>query len=373
MRCSPVDVKILLVIGSLRGGGAERMVAVLADGLKAAGMDVDLALLNGRAGEGYAVDPGVAVHELGLRRTNPLIAIFRLRSLMAASEVVYSFLDIGNALTAMVRPAQLPVLVWGIRFAGVESGWRARIAFRLARTFASRADHCISNSREALEAYGSAGFSLSDSVVIFNGIDPSVFRPDPAARARGRNSFGASQNDVVVGLFARVNPVKRHDLFVAAALRLLERQSDLLFVFAGRGSEAIADRFDVPTRFAARFVGLGERSGDDLPALIAALDVHVCASDIEGFPNSVLEAMATGVPCIATRVGATAELIGDAGVLIDPGDERGLIDALAKLTGDPDLRATLGASARLRVTERFDQRRMIAATLEVLNGWAGKA
>ncbi len=147
-----------MVIGSLRGGGAERMVAVLANGLKATGMKVQLALLNGRAGDGYAIDPEVEVHELGLRRINPISAVLRLRRLMGTVDVVYSFLDIGNALAAIARPRGGPVLVWGIRATGVETGWRAHIAFRLARVLATRADHCIANSQDALQVYGSAGF-----------------------------------------------------------------------------------------------------------------------------------------------------------------------------------------------------------------------
>jgi glycosyltransferase involved in cell wall biosynthesis len=173
----------------------------------------------------------------------------------------------------------------------------------------------------------------------------------------------------VIGMFARVHPVKRHDLIVAAGLSLLERQPNLRFVFAGRGSGAITERFAVPARFAGRFIGLGERPGEDMPALVAALDVGVCASDSEGFPNSVLEAMATGVPCVATRVGSTPELIGDAGILVDAGDERGLVDALGRLASDADLRAALGASARQRVIDNFDQRRMISSTAEALGAW----
>jgi glycosyltransferase involved in cell wall biosynthesis len=363
-------VKILMVIGSLRGGGAERMVAMLANGLKATGMKVQLALLNGRAGDGYAIDPEVEVHELGLRRTNPFSAILRLRRLMSTVHVVYSFLDIGNVLVAIAKTRGGPVLVWGIRAAGVETGWRAHIAFWLARALASRADHCIANSQDALQVYGSVGFSPSNSSVIFNGIDADLFRPDLAARARGRDTIGASQADVVVGVFARVHPVKRHDLIIAAGLSLLERQPNLRFVFAGRGTGAITERFGVPARFAGRFIGLGERPGEDMPALVAALDVGVCASDSEGFPNGVLEAMATGVPCVATRVGSTPDLIGDAGILIDAGDGRGLVDALGRLASDADLRAALGASARQRVIDNFDQHRMITSTAEALGAWA---
>ena len=80
--------------------------------------------------------------------------------------------------------------------------------------------------------------------------------------------------------------------------------------------------------------------------------------------------MATGVPCVATRVGSTAELIGDAGILIEAGDKRALVDALARLASDADLRAVLGASARQRVIDNFDQRRMITSTAEALGAWA---
>lgn len=347
------------------------MVAVLANGLSEAGVDVHVALLNGAAGDGYPVAPEVSVHELGLSRLTPLGAVFRLRSLMRSCDVTYSFLDLANALAALARPAA-GTLVWGLRFAGVESGLRARVAFRLARLTVGRADYCISNSAEAVDEYARRGFTLPETAFIENGVDPEVFRPEPGRRAAGRATLGAGVDDVLIGLFARANPVKRHDLLVASALRLLEQHENLRFAFVGRGTRALLDRFDLPAHHRHRFVALEERVGSELPQLVAALDICVCPSDIEGFPNSVLEAMACAVPCVTTRAGASAWLVGDTGVLVDVGDGDGLTDGLARLIRDPQLRAHLGESARTRVQQNFTEQRMVARTLERLEMWTDR-
>src|SRR5439155_13240184 len=96
---------------------------------------------------------------------------------------------------------------------------------------------------------------------------------------------------------------------------------------------------------------LGERG--DVPELLAAADVFVLSSASEGLPMSVLEAMAAGLPVVASAVGGVPELVGDAGILVPPHDERALADALARVLGNAELRRRLGAAARARVAREF--------------------
>lgn len=325
------------------------------------GLDVHVGLLNGRAGEGHALDSAVAIRELGLNRRNPMPAVLRLRAAMREVDVTYSFLDLGNALAALARPASAR-LVWGLRMAGVERGLRARIAFSLARMLATRVDYCISNSEAALAEYRRRGFRLPQSTVIDNGIDPRIFRPDENRRAAGRSIVGAGAGEVVIGSIARANSIKRHDLILGAALQLLTTRAKVKVALVGRGTEALLERSGIPATHRSRFIALGERSETDVLAVLAALDISVSASDIEGFPNNLLESMACGVPCVATRAGATAHLVADTGLLVDPGDGSGLMRALATLVDDPPLRRQLGRSARERVMERFTRQRMVLQT-----------
>ena len=109
------------------------------------------------------------------------------------------------------------------------------------------------------------------------------------------------------------------------------------------------------------------RERHDVPRLLAAADVFVLASRSEGHPVSVLEAMAAGLPVVASRVGGVPEQVvdGETGLLVDPGDPKPLAAALERLTGDPALRRRLGAAGRARAEERFDLEPFRRAHLEL--------
>jgi glycosyltransferase involved in cell wall biosynthesis len=233
-------------------------------------------------------------------------------------------------------------------------GWSFKGGGALARGFlwAHRAARPLTTaticvSRSELEVGVEAGAcDAARSVVIYNGIDVEAF---PRV---SRN--GGPPRILSVG---RLKAPKDFVTFVEA-LRLLPR---------GAFSAAIAG--DGPDR--ELLVGdalvelVGER--DDVPQHLRAADVFVLSTRAEGLPISIIEAMAAGVPVVATRVGGVPELVveGETGLLVPPGDPRALADALRRLIGDPELRLKLGSAGRQRAEELFDLPTFRQAHLEL--------
>ncbi|WP_437720140.1 glycosyltransferase [Sorangium sp. So ce861] len=193
--------------------------------------------------------------------------------------------------------------------------------------------------------------------VVTNGIDLSRFAPDPAARARVRAELAIPQGAFVVGTVGRLSPVKNHALLVRAAARALPRSGRLLLV--GDGPErgrlvALARELGMSDH--ALFAG--ERH--DVPALLAALDVFALPSLSEGLPLALLEAMAAGLPAVATDVGgvSTALVDGETGFLVPSGEVAPLAARLAELLADPALAAQMGRRGRAIALRRYSAARM---------------
>jgi glycosyltransferase involved in cell wall biosynthesis len=192
--------------------------------------------------------------------------------------------------------------------------------------------------------------------LIPNGFDPVAFRPDPDARTALRAELRLSTDAPLIGVVARYDRQKDHQTFVAAAARLHARLPNVHFVLCGNG----VDQANVELMGWINAAGLshvchllGERN--DVARVTAALDLATLSSAYgEGFPNVLGEAMACEVPCVATDVGDSAHVVGDAGRIVPAGDA----DALARAWGDlltagKDELKTLGQRARRRILENF--------------------
>jgi len=232
---------------------------------------------------------------------------------------------------------------------------RQRIA---VLTDASRAEHL---------ARGIGRFD--QFVTIPSGIDLARFTPDPAARRATRAGLGLGDVDFTVGWVGRFVGVKGPDVFIEAAGRIAAELPAARFVMAGDGPlrggvEARATGLGIADR--CRF--LGRR--DDVPAVLNACDVVVLSSRNEGLGLSVVEAMACGVPVVATDVGGVRDVLrgGRCGVLAPPGDIAGAVAALAK---DADERRRL-ADAGLERANDFDVDRMADAFAELYEELAGR-
>ncbi len=196
--------------------------------------------------------------------------------------------------------------------------------------------------------------------VLYNGIDPDRFGGE-VARDALRREQGLGPDDPVVGLAARFAPVKDHATLLDAFRVVLDVREDAKLVLCGDGPlrgdlEAQAGRLGIAD--AVRFLGVRR----DVPALLGTWDVFVLSSLSEGTSVTLLEAMATGLPAVATAVGGNPEIVveGETGLLAPRGDSAALGKALLEVLADPVRARSLGDAGRARVHERFTFDGMVA-------------
>lgn len=341
-------MRVLHVITGLGQGGAETMLAKLIEALPdithvVVPLARDLALGPRIAAAGARVVP------LGMRGPLGLpVAVARLAAQIrrVRPDVIQSWLyhaDLAVTLARAVAFARAP-LAWSLRCSDMDLARYAastRLVVRALARLSGVPAVIASNSEAGLAWHRGLGYRPRRTVVIPNGFDTDRFRPDPAARARLGAMLGWRDDAVIVGLVARVDPMKDHAGFLAA---LGQTSPALRAVLVGRGTEALA----IPPALAGRVVALGPR--EDVAALTPGFDIACLASRFgEGFPNVLGEAMACGVACVTTDVGDAAAIVGDAGVVVPPGDPAALAHALTALATDADRRRALGEAGRARV------------------------
>lgn len=225
-------------------------------------------------------------------------------------------------------------------------------AFAAIERAMSRVSTCVAaispGQRQELEARGIA--SRDRIVDLPLGLDLEPFLR--AAPGGLRRELGVRGDAPLVGIIARLVPIKRVDLFLAAAERVVARRPDVTFVVLGDGPlrPALEDRGReraLPVRF------LGWRA--DLPAVYADLDVVVLTSDNEGTPVSLIEALAAARAVVATDVGGVRDVVGsEGGRIVAPRDPGAVAEAILEVLADHELRSRLGASGRARVYPEYD-------------------
>ncbi|MBI3858588.1 MAG: glycosyltransferase, partial [Planctomycetes bacterium] len=210
-------------------------------------------------------------------------------------------------------------------------------------------------SQEARSLHTRLGYAAERSIVIPNGFDVNLYRPDEEARISVRRQLGIPLDTELVGCIARFDPTKDHLTLVRAAALLLARRPGVRFVFCGTDVTWENGRLAGWIREAgleSRFSLLGPR--DDVPRLAAAMDIVALTSITEGFPNVIGEAMATGVPCVVTETGDAPLLVGETGKIVPPRQPEALARALSELLDSGrEGRGRLGASARERIRREF--------------------
>lgn len=207
-----------------------------------------------------------------------------------------------------------------------------------------------------------AGTSSGRIGVIRNGVDTARFAPRPEARLEIRRTYDIPAESFVIGTVGRVVPIKDHVTLLKAARILAGSGVDVHVLLAGSGPELAALRqfAESDSNLAGRVTFPG--ACDNIPEVLNALDVFVLPSISEGMSNTILEAMASGLPVVATRVGGNPELVEEdsTGCLFEPGQAEELAHCLGRLERASDLRREMGRAGRRRAEAEFSLERMIA-------------
>ncbi len=344
---------------SWRGG--QNQVLLTAEGMTARGVETVLACRAGGALERRARVAGLSVRPLPLRGDLWLPGILALARLLRRERPAALLLHDPHGVSAGLlarRLARAPTTAVAVR----------RVDFPL-RSLVSRrkyagCDRVIVVSRAIGRVCQGGGLVEERLRLVYEGV------PDRPPRAGGRQALaalGVPQTAPVVGNVAALTPHKDHETLVEAMARLRSRIPDARLVIAGDGELRAALEARVRERgLADRVVFAGFR--DDLDRLMPAFSVFCLSSRLEGLGTSLLDAMAFGLPVVATAAGGIPEAVEDGvtGRLVSPRDPAALADALAEVLQDEGRRLRLGAGGRRRFLERFTAERMVADTLAVL-------
>jgi len=262
------------------------------------------------------------------------------------------------------RLARVPVAIHSEH--GYEVEMLAGLPFRrrlLRRAIYSLADTVVAVTEE-LRSYHARQAWVSDSRfrVLPNGVDTSRFSPRPQAKSDIRRQLGMNAASTVVGTVGRMVPIKDYPTLLRASEVLVDRGIPVQVVLAGSGPELskLQQLAAAAGRLAGRVTFLG--SVANVEDVLSALDVFVLPSLSEGMSNTLLEAMASGLPVVAASAGGNPEVVeeGCSGLLFPPGDVGSLADCLEKLCREADYRQRLGQSARARVVRDFSLECMIS-------------
>lgn len=306
----------------------------------------------------------IPVHTLGMRRglASSLLTLVRLAALLRRlrPRLLQTWMyhaDLFGGLGARAL-AELPV-VWGIRQNEIgPDALKAstRMVLRLCAALSRRLPRrIICCSEAALIVHSRAGYDSTRMVVIPNGFDARLLRPDPEARRRVREELGIAEDTLLVGRIARFDQQKDHHNLIRAFALLRTRLPEARLLLCGTGitweNRQLTGWIDAAGIRDQTHL-LGERH--DIPRINAALDLAVSSSFSESFPNVLGEAMACGIPCVTTDTGDSANIVGDTGRVVPPRDPQQLAAAIAELLDSGDeMLAQLGRAARQRILDNY--------------------
>jgi glycosyltransferase involved in cell wall biosynthesis len=376
-------IHILHLITTLNVGGAEGMLLKLLSGMnneRFANQVVSLTDV-GPIGEQISAQ-GIPVYALfmpnGRVNASGLVKLCRLLYTLRP-RILQTWLYHADLLGLIFgKLACINNICWNIRCSYHDlKKYRSstKWTIKMCSIFSPVPDVVIANSYRGQEFHVGLGYRAKRWSVIPNGFDLNKFTPDQIARRTLLHELGLGSHltnkkskpdsvnknaPILIGLIARYDPMKGHSTFIKSACSLLKERKETHFVLVGRDVkwENTLLAKDIPDIWKNHFHLLGERN--DVGKITAGLNIATSSSYGEGFPNTVCEAMACEIPCVATDVGDSARIVGATGRVVPPKDPGALAVAWREMIDlGEEGRRRLGVVARKRVMDHFELSKIV--------------
>jgi glycosyltransferase involved in cell wall biosynthesis len=355
--------RVAFVIDELEIGGSQRQLLLMATGLRHRGWHVEVVCLQPiltLADE--FVGAGVAVSLIPKRRRVDIPLVVQLQRHLRARRIdlVHAFSSTAEFFGAVASRAAGCRFVASVR----NSAEPLPLMHRVAKRFAGHLAHAVvaNSTAGSNDAVASGLISRSKVHVIPNALDAARLASITSARNDGSRPPSIAADAIVIALVGRLVTQKGYDVAIAIAERLRRDCPRAVFVVAGEGPlRARLERDAAAAGLGDAFVLLGEV--EDVARVLGHADVYLSASRWEGMSNAIMEAMAASLPVVASAVGGTPELVrhGETGFLFSSGNVEEAQAHLARLIGDRELRAALGAAGRQLVVNRHDRETLVSS------------
>ncbi len=364
--------KILFLSRALERGGAERQLVLLTKGLAASGWNVSVGTFYQGEFDQELIDSGIPMHCLKKKsRWDVLSFVYQLFLLVRHERptILHGYLTVCNILSVLMKLCLPPLkVVWGVRSSDMDLSrydWLERLTSRVECKLARFADLIIVNSHAGRQHLLARGYPADKLIVIYNGIDTTRFFPETISGQKIRQEWEIQDDEILVGLIARIDPMKDHPVFLQAARFAREKNEKLRFVCVGDGQpEYVETVKNLPAAqlLGANLIWSGAR--DDMMAVYNALDISVSSSITEGFSNSIGEAMACGIRCIVTDVGDSSYIVGTTGIVVPPRNPERLSSAILETVGQREIARDI---VRQRIIENFTTETLFLTTEKALD------
>ena len=353
-------VKVLHLMQGLEVGGLEYMVVSLLKGLNSTRYQRFICCYDTSGELAKSLNGDIGIHLLKRRQGIDYTYPFKLAALLKRESIQILHLHNSTALFYGViagKIARVPIVVYTEHARDVFPNIKVRISDKLLSLFTDKVIVVSDYLKKNLIEY--EWFNPSKIMTIYNGVDETKFKIE-SNTGEIRDRLGLSAASKIIGIVARLDPIKNHKSAIKAIRLIVERFSNAVLLIVGDGPlRGELEHFVRQCKLEKHVVFLGTRT--DVHQLLSIMDIFILCSTSEGMPVTLLEAMAAGRPIVATDVGGVSEVIehGKNGLLIEPNSHELLADAILDLLTNKEKAQRMGLSARNKFESNFTLSAMI--------------